>query len=626
MPGVPHSVILRTARAGSLLAVALTLWYASSAWGLPFAAFVALFAAAAVGIGMASRRQAAETGTENDAPAPTPLIPLLVVIGIVLAPAFSMLHGMTGREPHWFARSDDAFTILAARGLAQKFPPPDLSWAGQPLRYHLGAAMLDDLLRRVTHLPVHAIHDAVAPILLRLIVIAGLLLLTFRIAPTLPPRWRVWTPLAAGALPTIDLFNLVWHMHDIQVRGSAALSSTGMPIASAGAGLLASLAFDSSVLALSFAIILAATWRETTWPEKAALLFGVYLSKAQIFLAVGAAFGAVALLELARKRWRPLAAGALALACVSPTLQTGSTYGSAARLAIGCGALCEQLLLRHHLEHRLHPGLVLAIETLVLLASLHVFTLVIALGIRRRWDRPEFLFAAGSAAGGLFVAFGLRLVASEELRTRFLAVHSGVADRLFMPLPVYLDRILDVSVAAAFDTSVLLPILAVPLLGAWMLESPRRNVRRASGALIVTMLILGTISIARTRRAGKEVSADALATLRALPPDGGSVLTNDLAWDDASELHLPLLNIWAPAVSGHQFWASAFMFTFQHPDSGDRLARVQWFFSSAATPQERLAFARKAGIEYIFLRGRGEGSFDGWTLVARHGEYALFRR
>lgn len=74
-------------------------------------------------------------------------------------------------------------------------------------------------------------------------------------------------------------------------------------------------------------------------------------------------------------------------------------------------------------------------------------------------------------------------------------------------------------------------------------------------------------------RLPKEISPDAIAVLSAIPPDR-VVATNDFAYDDRVERHLPLLNIWAPLASGRQFYASAFMFNFQHPDAADRL-RVQ---------------------------------------------------
>jgi hypothetical protein len=634
---MPETVIAATARAGSLLALALGLWYGCAAAGLPFAAFLVLFLAVAAGLIAWSRRirrdQAApDAGTDHSR---LPLIPLIIVTATILSPVALTLRGTHGDAPYWFTSSDEAFTTLAARGLEIRFPPPDLSWAGQPLRYHLGAALMIDLLHRATGLPLQAVQYGLAPIVIRLILIGALLLLARRIAPELPGRWRVWMPLAAGAIPTIDVLAIAWHVHDLGVRGRDALSDlAAVPMVDFSHGLLGAPVFESSFLAMAFAIILIATWRETTWIEKAALLFAVFLAKSQVFLAVGAGYGVVALMELLRRRWQAAAAGALALACVVPTLGNASTYGRLAHMSLGCGALCRSLLSRHHLDGHLPGAALLALEMLGFIAGFHLIALAVVHAVwrLRRSASLELTLSVAIAAAGLAVPAMLTLVPSPELERRFLAVHAGVASQLFMPLPTYLSGIFDVSVRAALDAFVLLlPILAPPLLGAWMLRTTRRAVRAFLAVAIASLLALGAfgtsfLSSSHILFRAKEVDPAARNVLRAIPADAHAVITNDLAWDDVQERHLPLLNIWAPAVSGRQFWASAFMFTFQHPDAPERLQRIAWFFSPSTAPRDRLAFAQKAGIDYVFLRKTETWRADGWTLVAGQGDYALYRR
>lgn len=628
MPAVPESVIRWTARAGSFLALALALWYACAALHWPFVVFLAAFIVVVVVCSRSSSvRGAADT---------FPLVPVLIVLAIVLSPLALMLHGASGPEPHWFSSSDDAFTILTARGLAGGIPPRDLSWDGQPLRYHLGTALLVDLLHRATRLPLHTVHYALAPLLLRLIILAALLLLVRRIAPELPRRWQVWMPLAAGALPTIDLFQVAWHAHDLWVRGRGALSSlSAASVFPLDRGLLSTLVIDSSSLAIAFTIVLIATWRETTVIEKAALLFAVFLSKAQVFLAVGAGYGVIALSELVRRRWRPFAAGALALACVVPALGNGSTYGSLARMTVGCGALCRQLLRRHNLEGRFPDALVIAVEIAVLFCGLHLVAAALVLGVRRirKSATPELALGISMAVAGFLIAMVLSLAPSAGLQERFLAVHRGVSDRLFMPLPVYLQRILDVSTAATFHTTLLVPIFGVPLLAVWMSATRRAAVRRILSVSLVVLLAFGAFQASAPGLReidGKdvEVPPDTLYVLRSIPPGARAVITNDLGWDDTKERHLPLLNIRAPAVSGRQFWASAFMFTFQHPDAAERLRRIEWFFAPATGSDARIAFARAAGIDHVLLRtdlAVRPLSFPGWTRVAARGRYELYR-
>jgi hypothetical protein len=476
----------------------------------------------------------------------------------------------------------------------------------------------------------------VLPAIIRLIAVAALLLLARRIAPEMSPRWRVWMPLAAGAFPIIDAFSIVWHLHDLYARGGAALSSmNSMPVLGLWSGLLRTLGFSGSHLAMVFAIVLVATWPQTTPLEKSALLFAVFLSKSQIFLAVGTAYGAFALYELLQKRWRPAMSGALAVLCVLGSLRYASTYGSTAPLALGRGALSGALLMRHNLGGRHPEAIVLAIEGGVLIAGIHLLVLAIGYGIRRLRVsvQPELTLGLAIAAGGLLVPAFLRMAPSEQLRHRFLAIHGQVADRLFMPLPVYLDRILDIAVGAAFDAfTISVPILGIPLLVAWLLETRRARIRALLTACAVSLLAiggfgssaLGTRQIART---AKVIPPEAWTVLRAIPPDAHAVLTNDLEWDDRFERHLPLLNIWAPAASGRQFWASAFMFTFQHPDADERLRVVQQFFSPATSPLARSTIARRHGIDFVFLRRDLAPTWvsDGWPLVAKDGRYELYR-
>jgi hypothetical protein len=319
---------------------------------------------------------------------------------------------------------------------------------------------------------------------------------------------------------------------------------------------------------------------------------------------------------------------------VLPALEVGSTYGSSTSLIAGWGALCRTLLPRHGLENRFPTAVVLAVETIVIIGAIHVLALALLYGLRRmpRPLAPELILGLSIAAGGVLVPAILRVAPSDELRGRFIAVHAGVSDRLFMPLPEYLDRILDVSVNAAFDAfTLMLPVVGLPLLVVWTYAVKRAAIRKLLAAAAVVLLVTGALgsSVLAIRPMGrmpKEVAPDARTVLRAIPPEAHAVLTNDLAWDDRAERHLPLLNIWGPAVSGRQFWASAFMFTFQHPDAAERLRIVSRFFAPSTSPAERLAIAREKGIDFVFLRRdlAPAWSPEGWSLVAKSGRYELY--
>jgi hypothetical protein len=655
MPTVDDRLIAATVRLGSFLALGLAIWYATAAL-LPFWLVVVLwlaFCAALVRGGQVIRWSTTPTTPTTPTATPTtsttrppdhltsglPSLPLLVVTAILLSPSILLMHAASGATPHWFARADDAYTLLIARSLRSGFPPPDLSWAGATIRYHLGAPLLVDFLSRLTFLPIHAIYYGLLPVLLKIILIAAVLEFARRIAPDLSPNVRVWIPLAVSGLFTIDFYNVAWHGHDFLARGRAAIGAAGMPIFALQEGLFTQPAFDSGWLAVPFIVILLATWKTSTWIEQAALLFAIFLVKPQVFLAAGAGFGITALLELRNRNWRPLAAAALALAAALIALPMESTYGSMTHLTLGCGAECQHLIERHALTAKFSHAVVLPIELVLFVVGFHFFALVL-LRARRRMSE-EARLALLIAFAGLGVAFALRLVPTPPLRERFLAVYAPIAGHLFMPLAVYLDRIFDVAVDSAYDAFIrLLPLVVIPLL----LDVGRASARpdahaspdvgRASARLhrvraglkpglrLIPLLIVALFNIGPHFDQAKEIAPDAMRVLRAVPGGPHMIITNDLAYDDRVERHLPLLNVWAPTASEQKFWASAFMFNFQYADAADRLRRVDWFFNQASD-DDRVRFARAAGIDLILAR---EHPIAGWRLIARSGRYELYSR
>ena len=89
MPVVPERVVSAIARAGSLLALALGLWYACAAAGIPFAAFIALFIIVAAGVvfgpGWLASKNPAPTPRDRDETPALPLVPLLVWLAVSYA-------------------------------------------------------------------------------------------------------------------------------------------------------------------------------------------------------------------------------------------------------------------------------------------------------------------------------------------------------------------------------------------------------------------------------------------------------------------------------------------------------------------------------------------------------------
>jgi hypothetical protein len=615
MPSISDDAVAAVARLGSFLAAGVALWCGAAALGIPFWLFVPLWLAACLASWWFSRPAERLSGR-------LPLVPLTIVLAILLSPVALLLHGASGPLPHWFARSDDAYTLLIARGLRLGFPSPDLSWAGQAIRYHLGTPLLVDLLSRLTSLPVHTIYYGLLPIVMKIILAAAVLEAARRFAPDLRPSLRVWIPLAVSGLFTMDLYAVLWHLHDLVARGAAAFTTGGMPLFALQVGLFTQPAFDSGWLAVPLLVILIATWQRITVFEQACLLFAVFLVKPQVFLAGGAAWGILALLELRRRNWRPFIAGAIALAAAIAALPLQSTYGSLAHMTIGCGAECLQLIEKHHLSGRLPRAALLPLELAGFVIGFHIFAFVLLR--RRRLINKDAGLALLIASAGLVIAFVLRLVPTPLLRQEFLGVYAPIADRLFMPLGVYLDRIFDVAVDSAYDAFIrILPLVVIPI----ALRPPLRRSMAAILAIVFAVSIWSSSFLGAQRwlDGPKEIAPDAANVLRAIPTETHAILTNELAYDDVVERHLPLLNIWAPLYSGRQFWASAFMFEFQYPDAARRLQQTRWFFESASA-EDRNRFADVSGIDALFVRRTTPALWPGWVLIARDGRYDLYRR
>jgi len=618
---VRDTTIIAIARAGSFLAVTLTSWYTCQALHIPFLAGIT---AVILILGHIWRNRGLVVSTEE-----LPAFPLLLTIAVLSSPTIAILPALLGTSPHWLANSDDAYTLLIARGLRHGFPPVDLSWNGATIHYHLGGALLTDLISRATALPVHAIYYGVLPLILKIIAVASILVIARDLAPDVPSKTRAWIPLAVCGVVEIDWFAIAWHVHDFLVRGLVAFTSEGMPVLHLREGLFSRHAFDAAPLAALFVVVLAGTWQRTTLLEKASLLFCVYLAKQQVFLAAGAAYAIVSLLELARRRWQPFAAGSIALLSAVLALRNGSTYGSMAHMSIGCGALCRDLMERHGLAARLPAALHLPMEICLMLASLHLF-LAALIRRRRSCTLPPALLLLCFVIMGPTIAFVLKYRASPLLKQRFLTVYAPISAKLFMPLAVYLDRILEIAVQAAATTLPLtLAIVALPLGASWMSSTPNRGWRYVLIVWFYVTLVVSawstSVMVIRGTGRAKEIGADTMSVLSAIPANAQSVLTNDLQYDDHAEQHLPLLNIWAPLSSGRQFYASAFMFNFQYPDSGERLRIVRAFVGEDSDSQ-RLSLARTAGIDTLFWREQPgvRPPSTGWKRLETRGMYSVY--
>jgi hypothetical protein len=117
-------------------------------------------------------------------------------------------------------------------------------------------------------------------------------------------------------------------------------------------------------------------------------------------------------------------------------------------------------------------------------------------------------------------------------------------------------------------------------------------------------------------RPWKTISPTTRAAVEAIPRGNELVLTNELGFD-RQRPYVPLLNVWAPALYGHRFWASAFMFSnnWNAADASQRLAELEWFFTTRPG-SAHLDWLRRCHVTHVLVR-RDLLALSGWESSLR---------
>lgn len=576
------------------------------------------------------------------------LLLLVFLVGMSLAPVLaSSYFAASGSTPR-FHGSDDAYVVMIASAQKKLFPPADLAWLGEVNRYHQGGPLLLEGLSRVSGVELLAAFYGLVPVLVRLAFIGG----AWRMFGILRPSWdlrrRLIAIVVSGGLFFLDPIAVVWNVRNLLVteKVNAATILKGVPVA--GPILMPGSETTSygAPLADVFALGAISNVGSVSPLVTGAALAAVYLTKGQTGAPVIAGLFVAAIIGFYRWRSWSLFKTAfasfpfIALVIILGPSVTGTivTLGEGANLralarageayAGVCGsaaAICGPAF-----------GLLLWFSRWVLPLAFACFVVVMI--VRGREVGPKLLacFAVTVAVCCLLFASVVVVRPGHLMMENFAETHGGVQTQLWLSYDGYLERMFtEVSAAASNSGAILLTSL---LAAAGMVELPGRmrrgpmRVLAASSACGAVFVFVGSAIFAtvsshtKLLRTSKVVERAAVDALRSIPVEGSVILTNELAFDERTASHLPLMNAWAPAVFGQQFWANDFMYNLQYHDVAWRFRQQERFWREPPTNWHE-TFVLRQGITHILQRrdlgGPDLASFSVVRIVFENERYRV---
>ena len=650
-------ILDRAARLGIWLPALLSVYFFIRAFNLP-PVLGPLFLVAAAARWLVRRQSQGRLGAMSDVRASSgfraegaDLGLLALILILISAPAIRLVSTVgAGPIAQSFLFEDDAYSLLISQALAIDFPPPDLSYYGRTLKYHLGGPLLTEMYFRYGLGNMHtALYGGLALVLTPL-AFASLFRIFGLVFPDWSTRRRMICALATGGVFLIHFYNVAWNVRNLLKNGSAGFASvvSGMPVAlNLGGFMDPTVYYGQSLAAVLFLVLLANLDRRNPF-MLACGLFAMFLAKSSTFVPVGLSWALLALFVAVRSRdYRVFLAGCLALifsAVASPfILEPGIV-----KLAWGPGVALDSMAnagrdLAKVLRME-RTAAFAAVGAVLLVIGTHVFGVA---SVRLLDHARHSVSTVGSR---VLTLAGLSLVLSiafptiftlrvtPTVQAAFEATHRDIADRLWLPYAGYINEMWKMSLAPAeIVAAYAFGVLAIMGLFMWEAQTQSRVVRRVLVVVVAASLLnVSWRSFDGTflppSRTLKIISHSAIEALEAIPLERSVIFTNDCEYDHVQR-HLPLMNAWAPAIFGHQFWACNFMYgTYVAADAPERLGRIRWFWD-APIDEERRTFLANAGVSHLLVwRGSDsarwrESELDktGWAqLLRRNREYSVY--
>lgn len=576
--------------------------YALFRWAkLPLLTLPALAAVLVIAWVVRSRRRGSAARLISSSPIDLAFLGLLlVVLAMPVLPSFrdAVQEGLPR-----FYNADEAYLLMVARGQAVSLPPPDLAWAGEENHYHQGGPLAVEGLSRATAISPASVFYGILPLLVRLAFVGG----AWRFFEVLRPLWSLRRKLVCIAVACgicfVDPVAIAWNLRNclktrdinfetvfegVPIAGHITLSgsetvSYGGPLADIFLlGAIANLTSAGPVVTGSALAAVYLTKAQTGVPAFAGLLgggifmFGLWRSK-RLLMAVACA---VPFLIFMRRLGPSVSSAGISIgdgANIRSLSRAGLVYASALRMHGSAAPAALGLLL--WASHWLLPAAI---------ACFFLWVVVI-----RPASEPRVLLIAALSAGLACLLFASVVVIrpKAELIAAFQETHSAVRTRLWLPYDDYLDRMFTEISASVSNSAV---VLFVGLLAAGGIVELQAHTRRRYSRLMAAAAIALSLALfcasswyavvpghQLALKEAKTVERPAIEALRVIPLHDGVVLTNELSFDAHTSRHLPLLNTWAPAVFGHQFWANDFMFNLDAPDLVQRFREQERFWNES---------------------------------------------
>lgn len=581
---------------------------------------------------------------------PVNAVVLILILICVLAPPMMRLQAVQATDGARFFFHDEAYLIAIARGQAKALPPPDLLFAGHDNEYHQGGALLVEGLVRASGVTYPVAFYGLAPVVVSLALVGGCWRLFGVLTPLASPRLRLLACAAVGGILFVDPLAIAWNLRNAIATGTLSWGTAlvGVPVAGRVAIPGLDLDFLSGGLAAVLLLGAAANLNRGGGLALGAAFSAVYLVKGQLgFPAIAGLVAAAAWCSVQfPRRWEPLAA----VLCSIPFLSVAGALGPEAGtvdVALGAGANLRSAaeLGRPYAQALDWAGFTAAAGLgLVLWLSRWLMVGGYALvGARHGWrknggDRCLTTLMVTTILAALGFATVVVVTPGPLVSRQFEVTHREIGESLWLPYESYLDRMFtEISAGVANRATILLAgTLAVVGVVASIVHARTGPWKRFStfllGAMVATALVSSALlSGPRFRTAldrSKRVEPNAIRALERIPVDGTVVLTNDLAYDEDLAPQHPLMNSWAPALFGHQFWVADFMFDLHYPGLEERFLAWTWFWETPASVGHG-ELMRREKIDWILeRRARGAldpSEIDGVQLVYENPTYRVFR-
>ncbi|MBC7624589.1 MAG: hypothetical protein H7232_14530 [Aeromicrobium sp.] len=550
---------------------------------------------------------------------------LILIISVAPAGRYAWLLG-GGGYPGAFLNADESYNFMIAQGLAQAFPPPDLTYSGRVSAYHLGGPMLAEMLNRFGGVSLHLAFYGVWPVVMKVAAACSIFCILGKLAPVLSTTKKLLGVLATSGVFTVDFYNIVWSIRSLAKTGvlNAETVFAGMPVATGYVGFIGQELQYAAPLAIALFLVLVANLERAGSLLLATGLVGIFLAKSSVFAPIAAGWGAFATYHLLRHRdYRYFVAGVIALGLCLIARPYVMEAGMAS-FGLGGGYGLDWLA-----GVGAHPSAALGLRGTVaaavigmglLVVGSHIFGWAGALLVRdrcqhRALEGPLLLIGLSVFFAALFCAFFVFRI-DPVAQAGFYAIHEQIKSALWLGVDTYIYEMGKFSVGEA-KIVVFYGLGLIGISGVlWVDQVAESEGRRAAAWVVLWCAIAsgcwqsyeGAFGPLPNRM--KVITAGKAQALASIPVAGSVILTNECAYDRKVELHMPLMNAAMAAVYGHQFWACQFMFgnNFAVPDAPERLRRIQWFWA-AEIGDDHLRFLRSAGITHLLLdRGASLGS------------------